>query len=174
MNTEKPKFVAFVVFVCTTASFIAQISSFGNVSRRDAPSCPVAKQWIAKGIPSYGSQSKRAISGGWVANQSARKTLTTVLLQWFSPFVTRRERVKSATQPFLVSSRNAPPVGRKNGCVADYERVCHRRNGNLQILFYLQRNERIQEPIKFDGLLAYKLCQISTELINAGVPSYQV
>ena len=137
MNTEKPKFVAFVVFVCTTASFIAQISSLGNVSRRDAPS------WIAKGIPSYGSQSKRAISGGWVANQSARKTLTTVLLQWFSPFVTRRERVKSATQPFLVSSRNAPPVGRKNGCVADYERVCHRRNVNLQILFYLQRNERI-------------------------------
>ena len=107
MNTEKPKFVAFVVFVCTTASFIAQISSLGNVSRRDAPS------WIAKGIPSYGSQSKRAISGGWVANQSARKTRTTVLLEWFSPFVTRRERVKSATQSFLVSSRNAPPVGRK-------------------------------------------------------------
>ena len=107
MNTEKPKFVAFVVFVCTTASFIAQISSLGNVSRRHAPS------WIAKGIPSYGSQSKRAISGGWVANQSARKTRTTVLLEWFSPFVTRRERVKSATQSFLVSSRNAPPVGRK-------------------------------------------------------------
>ena len=56
VNTDKPKFVAFLVFVCTTASFIAQI----NVSKRDAILAPVAKQWIAKDIPSYGSQSKRA------------------------------------------------------------------------------------------------------------------
>ena len=27
VNTDKPKFVAFLVFVCMTASFIAQISS---------------------------------------------------------------------------------------------------------------------------------------------------
>ena len=61
MNTDKPKFVAFLVFVCTTASFIAQIWSSENVSKRDAVLAPVAKQWIAKDIPSYGSQSKCAI-----------------------------------------------------------------------------------------------------------------
>ena len=32
VNTDKPKAVAFVVFVRTTASFIAQISSSENVS----------------------------------------------------------------------------------------------------------------------------------------------
>ena len=41
-NTDKPKFVAFLVFVCMTASFIAQISSFENVSKRDAILAPVA------------------------------------------------------------------------------------------------------------------------------------
>ena len=61
MNTDKPKFVAFLVFVCTTASFIAQIWSSENVSKRDAVLAPVAKQWKAKDIPSYGSQSKCAI-----------------------------------------------------------------------------------------------------------------
>ena len=60
VNTDKPKIVAFLVFVCTTASFIAQISSSENVLKRDAILAPVAKQWIAKDIPSYGSQSKRA------------------------------------------------------------------------------------------------------------------
>ena len=60
VNTDKQKFVAFLVFVCTTASFIAQISSFENASKRDTILTPVAKQWIAKDIPSYGSQSKRA------------------------------------------------------------------------------------------------------------------
>ena len=34
VNTDKPKAVAFVVFVRTTASFIAQISSSENVSAR--------------------------------------------------------------------------------------------------------------------------------------------
>ena len=55
------KFVAFLVFVCTTASFIAQISSSENISKRDAILAPVAKQSIAKDIPNYGSESKRAI-----------------------------------------------------------------------------------------------------------------
>ena len=55
------KFVAFLVFVCTTASFIAQISSSENISKRDAILAPVAKQSIAKDIPSYGSESKRTI-----------------------------------------------------------------------------------------------------------------
>ena len=50
VNTDKPKFVAFLVFVW----------SFENVLKRDAISAPVAKRWIAKDIPSYGSQSKRA------------------------------------------------------------------------------------------------------------------
>ena len=41
VNTEKPKFVAFLVFV----------SSFENVLKRDAILAPVAKRWIAKDIP---------------------------------------------------------------------------------------------------------------------------
>ena len=69
VNTDKPKVVAFLVFVCTTASFIAQISSSENVLKRDAILAPVAKQWIAKDIPSYGSQSKRAkIAIQWFGN----------------------------------------------------------------------------------------------------------
>ena len=48
------------LFVCTTASFIAQSSSFENVSERDAILTSVAEQWIAKDIQSYGSQTKRA------------------------------------------------------------------------------------------------------------------
>ena len=44
MNTDKPNFVALLVFVCTTASFIAQISSSENVSKEDAILAPVAKQ----------------------------------------------------------------------------------------------------------------------------------
>ena len=62
VNTDKPKVGAFLVFVYTTASFIAQTSSFENVSERDAILASVAKQWIAKDIPSYGSQTKRAKS----------------------------------------------------------------------------------------------------------------
>ena len=60
VNNDKPKFVGFLVFVCTTASFIAQISSSENVSKRDAIFAPVPRQWIAKDIPSYRSQSKHA------------------------------------------------------------------------------------------------------------------
>ena len=63
VNTDKPKLIAVLVFFfffLTTASFIAQISSFENVLKRDAILAPVAKQWIAKDIPSYRSQSKRA------------------------------------------------------------------------------------------------------------------
>ena len=44
VNTDKPKLVAFLVFVCTTASFIAQISSSKNVLKRDAILALVAKQ----------------------------------------------------------------------------------------------------------------------------------
>ena len=54
VNTDK------VVCVCTTATLIAKISSSENVSKWDAILAPVAKQWIAKDIPSCGSQSKRA------------------------------------------------------------------------------------------------------------------
>ena len=57
VNTDKPKFVAVLVFV---SSFIAQLSSSENVSKRDAILVPVAKQWIANDILSYGSQSKPA------------------------------------------------------------------------------------------------------------------
>ena len=69
VNTDKPKFVAFLVFFCTTASFIAQISSFENVSKRDAILAAVAKQWIAKDSPSLRG-----------AKQNARKLLFTDLV----------------------------------------------------------------------------------------------
>ena len=58
VNTVKAKFVAFLVFVCMTASFIGQISSSENDSKPVAILAPIAKPWIAKDIPSYGSQSK--------------------------------------------------------------------------------------------------------------------
>ena len=71
VNTDKPKIVAFLVFVCTTASFIAQISSSENASKRDAILAPVANS-VAKDIPSYGSQSKRAKSAsGWFGKYKA-------------------------------------------------------------------------------------------------------
>ena len=60
INTDKPKFVAFLVLVCTTASFIAQIVWTENVLKRDAILAPVTKQWIAKDIVSYRSQSEHA------------------------------------------------------------------------------------------------------------------
>ena len=61
VDTDEAKLVAFLVFVCTTASFIAQISSSINFSKRDAILAWGRKTlWIAKDIPSYGSQSKRA------------------------------------------------------------------------------------------------------------------
>ena len=54
-------------FFCTTALFIAQILSSENVLKQDATLAPVAKQWIAEDIPSYGSQSKRVkIAIQWV------------------------------------------------------------------------------------------------------------
>ena len=56
VNTDKQKLVTFFIFVCTTAIFIAQISSSENVSRWDAIWAPVAKQWIGKDIPSSAAQ----------------------------------------------------------------------------------------------------------------------
>ena len=46
VNTDKPKFVAFLVFLCTTASFLAQIPFSENVLKRDATMilAQVAKQ----------------------------------------------------------------------------------------------------------------------------------
>ena len=73
INTDKPKFVDFLVFACTTASFIAPISFLENVSKRDDILPPVTKQWIAKDIPSYGSQSKRPkIAIHWFAKYQNR------------------------------------------------------------------------------------------------------
>ena len=44
-NTDEPKIVALLVFVCKTASSIAQISSSENASKRDAIlALPVVKQ----------------------------------------------------------------------------------------------------------------------------------
>ena len=36
VNTDKPNFVSFLVFVGTAASFIAKISSFETVAKREA------------------------------------------------------------------------------------------------------------------------------------------
>ena len=44
VETDKAKLVAFLVFVCTIASFIAQISCSENVSKRDAIFLQVTKQ----------------------------------------------------------------------------------------------------------------------------------
>ena len=44
VNTDKPKFLAFLIFVCTIALFIAQISSSESVSKWDFIMAPVAKQ----------------------------------------------------------------------------------------------------------------------------------
>ena len=68
VNTYKPKVVAFLVFVCTTASFIAQISASENVLKPDAILAPVEKQWIAKIFRVTG------------ANQNARQLLFTDLV----------------------------------------------------------------------------------------------
>ena len=69
VNTDKPKLVAFLVFACTTAWFIAQISFFENLSKRGAILAQFAKQWIANGI--------FRVTG---ANQNARKLLFTDLV----------------------------------------------------------------------------------------------
>ena len=66
VKTDKLKFVAFLVFVCTTVSFIAQISSSENSSKRDAILASVAKQ--------------PKIFRVTVANQNARKLLFTDLV----------------------------------------------------------------------------------------------
>ena len=49
VNTDKPKAVALVVFVRTTASFIAQISSSENVSAR-------ARRHLGSGLKTVNSQ----------------------------------------------------------------------------------------------------------------------
>ena len=57
VNTNRPQFVALLVCVCTTASFVAQMLYPENVSKWDAILAQVTKQWIAKDIiTSYGSQ----------------------------------------------------------------------------------------------------------------------
>ena len=64
VDTDEAKLVAFLVFVCTNASFIAQISC-SEMSRSETPSWLRSQnsEWpMAKDIPSYGSQSKRAKS----------------------------------------------------------------------------------------------------------------
>ena len=62
VNTNKPKIVTFLVFVCMTASFIAQISSSENALKWEAILALVAKQWIAKDVLSHASQSKHTES----------------------------------------------------------------------------------------------------------------
>ena len=62
VNTNKPKIVTFLLFVYLTASFIAQISSSENALKQDTILAPVAKQWIAKDVLSYGSWSKHTES----------------------------------------------------------------------------------------------------------------
>ena len=69
VNTDKPKLVAFLVFAGTTASFVVQILSSENVLKRDAILLiGSSRKAIAKDIPSYGSQSKRAkIAFRWLS-----------------------------------------------------------------------------------------------------------
>ena len=68
VNSYKPKFVAFLVFVRTTVSFIAQIASSENVSKLDAI--------LARAQNSEWPRTFR-VTG---ANQNARKLLFTDLV----------------------------------------------------------------------------------------------
>ena len=54
INTVKLKFVAFLVFVSTTASFIAQISSSENFSRQDVVLASVGKTVNGQGYSELG------------------------------------------------------------------------------------------------------------------------
>ena len=65
VNSDKPIFVSFLVIFGVTASVTAKISSFETVAKREAILNPVAKQWISKDIPSYGSQSERALENSY-------------------------------------------------------------------------------------------------------------
>ena len=58
VNTDKPKFVSFLVFAGAAASFTAKILSFETVAKREAILNPFPKQWISKDIPSYGSRTR--------------------------------------------------------------------------------------------------------------------
>ena len=62
VNTDKPKIVGFLVFVCKTALSIAQISSSENASKRDAILAPVVRQSIKKGYSELREPIKRAKS----------------------------------------------------------------------------------------------------------------
>ena len=66
VNTDKPKFVAFFVFVCIAASFIAQISSFREIAS------------FGPGRKTVNSQGYSELLHG--ANQNARKLLFTDLV----------------------------------------------------------------------------------------------
>ena len=44
VNTDKPNFVSFLVFVGTAASFTAKIASFETVAKQDTILNPVPKQ----------------------------------------------------------------------------------------------------------------------------------
>ena len=58
VNTDKPNFVSFLVFVDAASSFTAKLLPFKTVAKREAILIPVAKQWISKDILSYRSQSE--------------------------------------------------------------------------------------------------------------------
>ena len=62
VNTDKPNIVAYLVFVGTERLLHLSLKfRLPKMPRSETPA-PVAKQWIAEDIPSYGSQSKRAKS----------------------------------------------------------------------------------------------------------------
>ena len=75
MNTDKQKFVAFLVFVCITATFIKQISSSENVSKRDAILASVAKQWIGTLRSGRRRQRKRRLKSEFAFFQSSLRLL---------------------------------------------------------------------------------------------------
>ena len=98
------KFIVFLVFVCMTASFIAQFSSSENFSKRDAILASVANQWIAcKDIPSYVSQPKRAkIAIQWFGKYKRglfRKWLS--LITNLALAVLEKQRIALSVQPGL-------------------------------------------------------------------------
>ena len=104
--------------------------------------------------PSQESQSKRAIFGGWLANQSARKTLTAVLLEWFSPFTTFGD-IFDGANGFVWYTAVFSVVTQRSSC-GEKKRLCRRLRAGLA-----PNKCEFANPFLPSTQWANKLCQIS-------------
>ena len=78
-QVEVRRFLGICLYDCSIYRSNKLISSSENFSKRDSILASVAKQWKAKDIPSYGSQSKRAkIAIHWLVKYPPLATSTSV------------------------------------------------------------------------------------------------